>query len=83
MEHQIFFGRPSPELALKMLRDGGSSSLKGNTWEAPPTIDDDINIWKDYATHLLERTEEKIDEELEGNEFGCIWHGAEEECYFQ
>ena len=27
LEHQIFFGRPSPKLTLKLLREGGSASL--------------------------------------------------------
>jgi len=84
IEHQIFFGRPSPELALKMLRDGGVASLKDKSWEAPPTLDDDINVWKVYATHCLERTEETFEEELSGNEFGCIWEEADaEECFFE
>mmetsp|Transcript_26777 Transcript_26777/g.39613 ORF Transcript_26777/g.39613 Transcript_26777/m.39613 type:complete len:378 (+) Transcript_26777:229-1362(+) len=84
IEHQIFFGRPSPELALKMLRDCGVASLKDQSWEAPPTLDDDINVWKAYATHCFERTEETIEEELSGNEYSCIWEGADaEECYFE
>lgn len=83
IEHQIFFGRPSPELALKMLRDGGEASLKVNAWDQPPSQDDDVTIWKDFAAHCLERTEESIEEDLFGNEFGCIWHGHEEECYFE
>ena len=84
IEHQIFFGRPSPELALKMLRDGGASSLKSKTWDQPPGVDDDTSTLKDFATHCLEKTEETIAEDLLGNEFGCIWHSADtEECYFE
>lgn len=83
IEHQIFFGRPSPELALKMLRDGGESSLKVNAWDKPPSQDDDVTLWKDFAAHCLERTEESIEEDFFGNEHGCIWHGVEEECYFE
>ena len=82
IEHQIFFGRPSPELALKMLRDGGVSVLKDKAWNEPPTQDDDVTVWKDFAAHCFERTEEKIEEEMLGD-FGCIWHGVTEECYFQ
>lgn len=82
IEHQIFFGRPSPELALKMLRDGGVSALKDKAWNEPPTHDDDVTVWKDFATHCFERTEEKMEEEMLGD-FGCIWHGVTEECYFQ
>ena len=83
IEHQIFFGRPSPELALKMLRDGGVSALKSKAWNAPPTPDDDVTVWKDYAASCFERTEEKIEEHMLGEDFGCIWHGDAEECYFQ
>lgn len=33
LEHQIFFGRPSPELTLKMLREGGGrGSRPGRGW---------------------------------------------------
>jgi len=84
IEHQIFFGRPSPELALKMLRNSGATSLKGKTWEDPPTAEDDVGILKDFAAHCFELTSETIEEELSGDEFGCIWHGVDtEECYFE
>jgi hypothetical protein len=84
IEHQIFFGRPSAELALKMLRDDGVSSFKVNSWNKPPSTNDDVTVWKAFAAHCLERTEETIEEELFGNEFSCIWHGMDtEECYFQ
>mmetsp|Transcript_18268 Transcript_18268/g.50708 ORF Transcript_18268/g.50708 Transcript_18268/m.50708 type:complete len:227 (-) Transcript_18268:139-819(-) len=84
IEHQIFFGRPSPELVLKMLREGGASSVKDKTWEEPPSMDDDVNILKDYVASCLEKTTETIEEDLLGDTFSCIWHGAEtEECYFE
>jgi hypothetical protein len=84
IEHQIFFGRPSPELALKMLRDGGIAALKSKSWNEPPSQDDDFDVLKDYAAHCFERTEETIEEGLFGDEFGCIWHGLDtEECYFE
>lgn len=86
IEHQIFFGRPSPELALKMLRDGGDVSLThGARWaESPPKMDDELDVLKQYAKHCLEVTAETIDEDLQGDEFGCIWHGMDtEECYFE
>lgn len=84
IEHQIFFGRPSPELTLKMLRVSGSNFLKGKTWEEPPSVKDDVSTLKEYAAHCFELTSETIDEELSGDEFGCIWHGVDtEECYFE
>jgi len=85
IEHQIFFGRPSPELALKMLRDGGELSLKKSAWsQSPPTMDEELDVLKQYATHCLEVTAESIEEDLQGDAFGCIWHGMDtEECYFE
>ena len=85
IEHQIFFGRPSPELALKMLRDGGVATLKDKTWtDAPPTLDEDLEVLKTYAAHCLAVTTETIDEDLKGDAFGCIWHGMDTaECYFE
>jgi len=67
-----------------MLRDGGVASLKAKSWDEPPSIDDDVKILKDFAAQCFEKTEENIDEDLLGNEFGCIWHQADaEECYFE
>lgn len=86
IEHQIFFGRPSPELALKMLRDEGAATLSPKIWSqaSPPSMDDDLHILRQYAAHCYEITTESIEEELEGDEFGCIWHGMDtEECYFE
>lgn len=83
--HQIFFGRPSPELSLKMLRDSGASSVKAAV--EPPTMDDDVEKMKEYATRMLEATTATMEDDyLEGktNPFGCIWHDeATEECYFE
>jgi hypothetical protein len=83
IEHQIFFGRPSPELALQMLREAGAIAAK-SVWDAPPSLQDDPRVLKEYATHCLEMTTEVIEENWKGDEFGCIWHGMEtEECYFE
>lgn len=85
IEHQIFFGRPSAELALKMLREGGGVSLENSSWsDSPPTMDDELEVLKSYAAHCLEVTTEAIEEDLMGDEFACIWHGMDaEECYFE
>lgn len=68
-----------------MLREGGIESLRGKThWEAPPSLDDDVTILKQYVSSCLEKTAETIDEEIQGDPFSCIWHGGEtEECYFE
>ena len=84
IKQQIFFGRPSAEMALKMLRLGGAASLQGKTWEEPPSVEDDVSVLQDFAARCFELTTEAIDEELSGDEFGCIWHGHDtEECYFE
>lgn len=84
IETQIFFGRPSPELALKMLRESSSAGTRSKSWESPPSIDDDVQILKDFASTCLDLTMEDMDESLHGEPFSCIWQGVDtEECYFQ
>lgn len=87
LENQIFFGRPSPELALKMLREGGIESLRGKShWDAPPSLDDDVGVLKDYVSSCLEKTAQAIEDHMpSGDPFGCIWHDGTdaEECYFE
>lgn len=83
--HQIFFGRPSAELSLKMLREKGMSAVKAAS--PPPTMDDDVSAMKEYATRCLEATTQFIEDDvLEGkaDPFSCIWNGeSTEECYFE
>lgn len=89
VETQIFFGRPSPELALKMLREHSALSSdipKNRVWEAPPSMDDDVAVLKDYMASCLEKTRETYEEELDGDPFSCIWSEMDmdtEECHFQ
>lgn len=86
IEQQIFFGRPSPELALKMLRESSAANAIGvkKAWVAPPSLDDDVTVLKEYVASCLERTSESVEEDLQGDPFSCIWHGMDtEECYFQ
>lgn len=86
IEQQIFFGRPSPELALKMLRESNSAStaLGAKVWDAPPSLNDDVEVLKQYVSNCLELTSEVVEEDLKGDPFTCIWHGMDtEECYFQ
>jgi len=83
--HQIFFGRPSPELSLKMLREEGMTSVQVGS--APPTIYDDVSAMKEYAARCLEVTTEFIEDDvMEGkaDPFSCIWSGeSTEECFFE
>ena len=82
IEQQIFFGRPSPELALKMLRDS-SGTARAKVWKAPPSLHEDVDVLKEYVASCLEKTAEHEDE-LNGDPFTCIWLGMDaEECYFQ
>jgi hypothetical protein len=79
---QIFFGRPSPELALKMIRESGH--VLSPTGTEPPAVDDDFQMLKAYAMRCLDVTELAREEEGQENEFGCIWDGDDsEECYFE
>ena len=84
IEQQIFFGRPSPELALKMLRESGSSSIApAKKWKEAPTIDADVDEQKEFIKSCLQITTENEDE-LGGEPFSCIWTGDDtEECYFE
>jgi hypothetical protein len=83
IESQIFFGRPSPEVALKMLRESSVASAVGaKIWQTPPSINADVNVLKEYVASCLEKTNDTIEEGLEGD--SCIWHGMDtEECCFQ
>ena len=84
IEQQIFFGRPSPELALKMLRDHGISSVP-KRFSDPPSLDAHLEVQKDFIARCLEATHEHEDE-VEGNAFGGIWHTSDildDECYFE
>jgi len=85
IEQQIFFGRPSPELALKMLRESGAASISPvKAWNEPPKIDENVNVLKDYINSCLEKTTETVEDELNGDPFSCIWVGDDtDECYFQ
>jgi Cyclin D1 binding domain len=91
VEQQIFFGRPSPEMALKLLSQRALASSS-----APPSLmrpslvekDDAMNmeLQKEFAQRCLERTHEEILDELEydANPYGGIWHCNDaEECYFE
>ena len=87
ISHQIFFGRPSPELALKMLREAGTTEVMGIGTPPPSIDDDDVAAMRAYVTRCLHETDAHFEDEiLEGksDEFSCIWHGeATEECYFE
>jgi len=77
LNHQIFFGRPSGELSIKMLRESKS--------ERQPTIDDDLTTLKDHVTRCFDVTAAELDDELvEGKDdpFSCIYHD-EDTCSFE
>jgi len=78
MNHQIFFGRPSPELSLKMLRESRS--------HRQPTIEDDFDTLKEHVTRCFEVTTADFDDEkVDGkdNPFSCIYHDDDDTCSFE
>ena len=90
IEQQIFFGRPSPELALKMLRDSGMAPFRTTTtvYDQPPSLDDELDVQRDFVTRCLEKTHEFEDDVtgglLEESPMGCIWHPEDSDvCYFE
>ncbi|KAL3803355.1 hypothetical protein HJC23_009319 [Cyclotella cryptica] len=87
LEHQIFFGRPSPELTLKMLREGGVASLTAGIGNAVPSLEEgNMKDMTDYVARCFEVTVDTFwDERNEGkvDEFSGIWHGNDEYCYFE
>jgi Cyclin D1 binding domain len=86
IENQIFFGRPSPELALKLLRESGVEPLRllaAESFSQPPSLKDDLELQKRFVLRMLEATNE-MEDELNGDAFGCIWNGeSTDECYFE
>jgi hypothetical protein len=84
IEQQIFFGRPSPELALKMLRDSKVACVPNGEFSIPPSFDADVTMQKEFAMRCLEISHDHEDE-MDGNGFGGIWHCSDDtdECYFE
>lgn len=87
ISHQIFFGRPSPELALKMLREAGTTEVMGIGTPPPAIEDDDVSAMRAFVSRCLDETAAHIEDEIiegKSDAFSCIWAGqATEECYFQ
>lgn len=88
LEHQIFFGRPSPELTLKMLREAGAPSLTAGMGGPVPTLEDgNVRTMTDYVLRCMEVTLNKIeDDKCDGKLEGCdIWYDGDGEdcCHFQ
>jgi hypothetical protein len=83
IEQQIFFGRPSAELSLKMMRDASGSSIR-ETFESPPSLSDDVELQKKFVLSCLEKTNE-FEDDREDDGLGCIWRGLDgdqNECHF-
>ncbi|GAX19941.1 hypothetical protein FisN_1Lh588 [Fistulifera solaris] len=85
IEQQIFFGRPSPELILKMLRESGIGPLRSRSFDEPPSLNDDVDILKSFAARCMEVTQEYEDDLsiMDSPTLSCIWHDSSEECYFE
>ena len=87
LEHQIFFGRPSPELTLKMLREGGGASLTAGVGLEVPELTAGVKEQREYVSRCLEVTCDALwEDSTEGkiDPMSCIWHGDDDEyCYFE
>lgn len=86
IEQQIFFGRPSPELALKMLRDDDGTLTRFQEFDSPPSLTADIKVQKNFVARCLEKTHDHEDELDGNNAFGGIWHCNDndgDEYYFE
>mmetsp|Transcript_6978 Transcript_6978/g.14293 ORF Transcript_6978/g.14293 Transcript_6978/m.14293 type:complete len:407 (+) Transcript_6978:400-1620(+) len=91
IQQQIFFGRPSPELALKMLRESGVSPLRtAKTWDTPPSSNDDVQTQMEFVARCFEVSDEVQEETMEIGEttgidgYGCIFSPDDsEECHFE
>jgi len=78
LNHQIFFGRPSAELSIKMLRESKKS-------ERRPTVEDDLDTMKEHVTRCFDVTAAEIDDELidgKDDAFSCIYYD-EGTCSFE
>jgi len=61
--YQIFFGRPSPELTLKMIRQSNEVlAEKGRTAQ-------DLRTMRAFASRCLEVTEHLLDDDIDGDHF--------------
>jgi len=77
LNYQIFFGRPSPELSLKMLRESRS--------HRQPTVEDNLDTLKEHVKRCFEVTAADIDDEIvdgKDNAFSCIYH-TDDTCSFE
>jgi len=77
LNYQIFFGRPSPELSLKMLRESKS--------HRQPTIEDDLDTLKEHVKRCFDVTAADIDDEIvdgKDDPFSCIYH-TDDTCSFE
>lgn len=84
IEQQIFFGRPSAELSLKMLREAGVADIRAlaKSFDQPPSMQDSVDLQKDFVTRCLQRTDEHEDEY--GSSTGSVYDDPNaDECYFQ
>jgi hypothetical protein len=82
IEQQIFFGRPSPELSLKMLREAGVSPLRiPKAFPVPPTMDESPEVQKEFVMRCLEKTHEIEDDHVSS---GPFFHEEDSDgCYFE
>jgi hypothetical protein len=74
-----------------MLRDQGAVPLRSSSVStaAPATMDDQLNVQKEYVMRCLEMTDEVFGDDLDmqlddATGLSCIWRGNDsDECYFE
>jgi hypothetical protein len=70
IDFQIFFGRPSPELSLKMLQE---SSV--------PSMEDDLDVLKNHVLRCFEETADTFEE---NDPSSCIYYDGDSDlCSFE
>ena len=84
--HQIFFGRPSPQLTLSLLREGGAACLTAGAGLEVPGMGAGLKAQAAYVSRCFEVTSDRLFDELhegKADPLNCIWHGDDEYCYFE
>lgn len=72
-----------------MLREQGVVPLRVSSSSAVATLDDHVDVQKEYVARCLEKTHEVFEDEMDvqlddASAFGCIWGSSDsDECYLE
>mmetsp|Transcript_21737 Transcript_21737/g.33168 ORF Transcript_21737/g.33168 Transcript_21737/m.33168 type:complete len:403 (-) Transcript_21737:190-1398(-) len=76
IEHQIFFGRPSQELVVKMLREkGGIKYRAAEPFDEPPDETESLDVLRAYAARCMKAT---YIEFAGARDAGAVWLQTED-----